>query len=144
MNEDPGRQAAIDDEHLKLLSIGYMIAAALTACFSLLGIFYAVMGGAIGYAVSHSVAVQSQTTQGGPPPAVIGWIFAVIGFGIFALMVTMAILKFLVARCLKRRTSRTFCMVIAAISCLEVPYGTVLGAFTFIVLGRQSVVRMFR
>jgi hypothetical protein len=142
MNEDPGRQATIDDEHLKLLSIGYMIAAALTACFSLLGIFYAFMGWAIGYAVSHSA--QAESAQPGPPPEFIGWIFGAIGIAIFIFMATMAVLKFMAGRYLRQHTSRTFIMVVAAISCLEVPYGTVLGAFTFIVLGRQSVMRLFR
>jgi len=34
-------------------------------------------------------------------------------------------------------------MVMAGISCLEVPYGTVLGALSFVVLGRESVVQLF-
>ena len=34
-------------------------------------------------------------------------------------------------------------MVIAGISCLFVPYGTILGVFTFIVLQRSSVEKLF-
>jgi hypothetical protein len=34
-------------------------------------------------------------------------------------------------------------MVIAGIGCLEFPYGTVLGIFSFLVLGRDSVVELF-
>jgi hypothetical protein len=34
-------------------------------------------------------------------------------------------------------------MVIAGIGCLEIPYGTVLGVFSFLVLGRDSVVPLF-
>jgi hypothetical protein len=34
-------------------------------------------------------------------------------------------------------------MVIAAIGCLEIPYGTLLGVFSFLVLGRDSVARLF-
>jgi len=34
-------------------------------------------------------------------------------------------------------------MVIAAIGCLEFPYGTALGVFSFIVLGRDSVIQLF-
>src|SRR5579864_515766 len=44
---------------------------------------------------------------------------------------------------IKQRRSRTFYLVLAAISCLEMPYGTVLGVFTFIVLGRDSIARQF-
>ena len=34
-------------------------------------------------------------------------------------------------------------MIITAIGCLEFPYGTLLGVLTFIVLGRDSVKRLF-
>jgi hypothetical protein len=34
-------------------------------------------------------------------------------------------------------------MVVAGLSCLEFPYGTALGVFTFIALSRASVVRLF-
>ena len=141
MTEDAARQAVIDDEHLKLLSIFYMVSAGLTALFSFVGLFYAAMGGFIGYALIH--APQAQTGPGGPPPEFFGWIFAVIGCGMFVFMMTMAILKFQAGRCLKRRTSRTFCLVIAALSCLEFPYGTALGVFTFMVLARPSVIEKF-
>lgn len=36
-----------------------------------------------------------------------------------------------------------FCMVMAAISCFEIPCGALLGVFTFIVLDRASVKRLF-
>jgi len=34
-------------------------------------------------------------------------------------------------------------MIVAGLGCLAVPYGTLLGVFTFVVLGRPSVVRLF-
>ena len=34
-------------------------------------------------------------------------------------------------------------MVIAAINCLHIPIGTMLGIFTFIVLGRDSVRKLY-
>jgi hypothetical protein len=39
----------------------------------------------------------------------------------------MAAAKFRVSWCIRHRRSRTFCMVIASIGCLEIPYGTLLG-----------------
>ncbi|MBW1757222.1 MAG: hypothetical protein JRJ80_13755 [Deltaproteobacteria bacterium] len=42
--DDEARQAIIDAEHLKLLRWGYFISAGLSACFSVLGLFYARMG----------------------------------------------------------------------------------------------------
>ena len=36
------------------------------------------------------------------------------------------------------------CQITAGLSCLEIPYGTVLGALTFVVLARPSVAALFR
>ena len=44
MSEELVRQAIIDEEHLKLLSLGYMISAATSAFFSLFGLMYMIMG----------------------------------------------------------------------------------------------------
>ncbi|HTS13805.1 MAG TPA: hypothetical protein VMH00_16920 [Candidatus Limnocylindrales bacterium] len=140
MPEELDRQALIDTEHLKLLSLGYMIAGGVSALFSLIGLFYAFMGLVVGATIAHVPASGNNS----PPPAFIGWIFGAIGLGIFFLLVVFAILKFRAAVCLRNRTSRVFCMVVAAISCLEFPYGTALGVLTFIVLGRDSVIRTFR
>jgi hypothetical protein len=52
---------------------------------------------------------------------------------------TMAVLDVMAARSLSTRQRRTFCMVIAALNCMNAPLGTLLGVFTFIVLGRDSV-----
>jgi hypothetical protein len=137
--ETTSARAILDEEHLRLLALGYWISGAITAFFSLIGLMYAGMGAFIGATV-RSQAIQR---SGEPPPAFVGWIFAAIGLFLFVAMLTMAILKFRVAVCLKRRQSRTFCLVVAGISCLEVPYGTALGALTFMALGRPSVMAMF-
>lgn len=44
---------------------------------------------------------------------------------------------------LKRRKRWLLCMVVAAIECLSIPVGTVLGFFTIVVLLRDSVKKMF-
>jgi hypothetical protein len=46
-------------------------------------------------------------------------------------------------RFLRRRTHRTFCLAVAAVSCLFTPFGTVLGVFTLIVLSREGVRQAF-
>ena len=56
---------------------------------------------------------------------------------------TVVILLLVAAARLRRRTSRTFCMVVAGISCLFMPIGTVLGVFTIIVLARPTVKALF-
>lgn len=140
MTDPFDRQTIIDDEHLKLLSLGYIVSAALTAFFGLFGLFYMAMGTFIAATVSH---MPQTIPNNQPPPAFIGWIFGAIGLLLFLFMEILAGLKFRAAYCLKARKGRTFCMVIGALCCLGVPYGTVLGAFTFIVLGRDSVQARF-
>jgi hypothetical protein len=134
-------QAIIDGEHLKLLSIGYMISAGFNAFFMLFGLFYVFMGVVASEMIRLSPATNAHPGQ--PPPAFFGWIFAGIGLALFAIGLTFAILKFRAASNLKHRRSRIFCMVVAGLTCLEFPYGTALGVFTFIALGRESVVRLF-
>ena len=141
MPEEVLRQAIIDDEHLKLLSLGYMISAGVAAFFSLFGLLYLVMGVVMRISFSHMPDTSSKAAEG--PPAFIGWILGGIGLAIFLSMVALAALKFRAGLCIKNRKSRTFCMVIAALGCLEIPYGTLLGVFSFLVLGRDSVARLF-
>lgn len=140
MPEVTDHQSIVDEEHLKLLSLGYIISAGVAAFFSLFSLFYIFMGIIMSIALSHA-PVSAKTGQ--PPPAFVGWILA--GFGVLLLLFSagMAFARFWAARCVKRRKSRTFCMVIAAIGCLEIPYGTALGVLGFIVLGRASVIKQF-
>ena len=141
MLADHERQAIIDNEHLKLLSIGYMVSAGMTAFFSLFGLMYAFMG--IFMFATISKMPDTSPGQNGPPPEFIGWLFGTLGFLFFAFGIAFAALNLHVAFCLKKRKSRTLCNVIAAISCLWIPYGTLLGVFSFLVLGRPSVIAQF-
>ncbi len=135
----PPRLVDRDAEHLRLLSITYYVLAgikALLGCFPLIHV-------AIGiFVVAAGDSLADGSTQG-PPPAILGWIFIAIG-GIFTVVGwTAAILMFLCARRLARRRSHLFCMVVAGLSCLFFPFGTVAGVFTFVVLTRPSVRELF-
>jgi hypothetical protein len=141
MTEEIDRRSIVDEEHLKLLSLGYMVSGGFAACFSLFGLMYVLMGVMMGMAFSHMPETSGKVSE--QPPAFIGWIFAGVGLAIFVGLMAMAAVKFRAAWCVKHRKSRTFCMVIAAIGCLEIPYGILLGVFSFLVLGRDSVARLF-
>jgi hypothetical protein len=132
------RQEIIDGEHLKILSICYYIYAGFNALFSLFGLFYALMGLMIGSAISR---MPEQPNQ--PPPAFFAVIFGVFGLGMFVFLIVLGLLKFMVAGRLRRRRSRVFCMIVAGVSCVGIPFGTVMGVFTLIVLSRPSVKRLF-
>jgi|SRR5271170_338142 len=141
MSEQDYRQTIIDEEHLKLLAIGYRVAGGMAALFALFGLFYISMGAIVAVSFSKIPAASVQPNQ--QPPAFLPWIIVGIGLAIFLAAATIAAMRFWTAVCLKRRTSRTFCLVVAALSCLEFPYGTTLGVFTFIVLGRPAVIQLF-
>ncbi len=142
MPEEINRQALIDEEHLKLLSLGYVITAAMTAFFALFALIYVTVGVSVVTIIARKPLVAGNPDQA--VPAALGWIIGGIGLVVFLFVAAFAAAKFRVAFCIKKRKSRTFCMVIAAICCLGVPYGTLLGVLTFMVLGRVSVVRMFQ
>lgn len=135
MNPDE-RQAVIDDEHLKLLSVGYLVSGGLTALFSLFGLFYAGMG-------LFMLAIALSQKSSSAPPVAAALMFGTMGLLFLALFVVMTICKFRVASCLRRRQSRTFCLIVAALTAIEFPYGTMLGVFTFLVLCRPSVEQHF-
>ena len=46
-------------------------------------------------------------------------------------------------RMMAKRRRRMFCLIVAAISCLFFPLGTLLGIFTILVLSRPSVIQQF-
>ena len=139
MSEDEIRQTIVDQEHLKLLSIGYLISACLDAFFSLLGLFYIFMGVFLSKVIARAGAANTQ----GPPPEFVAWIFGVLGVAILLIMMASFVLKVLVYQRLRQRRSRIFCMVVAGLTCIWIPFGTLLGVLTFLVLARSSVIRLF-
>ena len=138
MSKEDIRQSIIDEEHLKLLSLGYMVSAGVTAFFSFFGFIYVFIGIVMSKAIPQTAAKASEQ-----PPAFLGLVFVCIGLAIFIFMISLAVAKFFAALCIKRRKSRMFCMIVAGISCLGIPYGTLLGVLSFIVLGRPSVAGLF-
>jgi hypothetical protein len=110
----------------------------LAALFSFFPLLYSVIGGFLIYAAQH----PSTNTQE-PPPAFLGWLFIVLGAVLFLAGVTIAICILMAGRCLSRRKSYSFALVIACIECLFVPFGTILGVFTIVVLSRESVKASF-
>ena len=132
-------QAILDEEHLRLLSVGYWISTGVRAFAALFGLLYLFVGVVMGVAFSNLPTKMGNE----PPPGLFMAIFGGIGFGVLVFMTGWALLNAKAARSIKARRSRTFCMVIAGLNCLNIPWGTALGVATFMVLGRASVVALF-
>lgn len=128
-------ESAVDTtaHDLKLLSVGYYVQGGIAAVYSLLvGLYFCFLG----FAFSNS------PNSGNVPPNV-AHVFAVL-FGAVVLMgVGFAVLQFLAAYWITRHRARSYLFVVAALNCIGVPYGTVLGIFTFMVLQRPAAKQLF-
>ncbi len=126
--------------HLKLLSIFHYVVGGLTALFSLFPIIHVALG--IGM-VTGALPMNDANGMPDQDGRMAGWIFIAIGAVIIFCGVTLGAFIAYAGRCLAQRRRHTLCMVVAAISCLCMPLGTVLGVFTLIVLLRPSVKAAF-
>ena len=127
-----------DREHLRLLAIFHYVVAGLAALFSFFPLLYSVVGGFMLYAAHHPGSNNQEL-----PPAILGWIFIVLGALFFLASLAMAICILVAGRSLARQRRYWFAFVAACIECLFVPFGTILGVFTVIVLSRESVKTLF-
>ncbi len=140
----PDANPARDAEHLKLLGIFHYVYAGIQVFVGLLLLIYVAMGLAVVRGMFPWSSGSSAAHPSAVPPAWIGWVFIVFGAVFCAWFQTMAVMNVLSARFLGRRRHRVFLLVIAALDCLWVPFGTVLGVFDFLVLSRDSVRRLFQ
>ena len=128
-----------DKEHLRLLAIFHYVVAGLAALFSFFPLLYTTVGTIFIFAARHGTAKPGEEL----PPEFLGWIFAVLGALLFLIGIAMAICILIAGRSLALRKRYSFAFVMACIECLFIPFGTILGVFTIVVLSRESVKRLF-
>jgi hypothetical protein len=134
---DSDLQRMKDQEHLRLLVIGHTVYAGWSA---LLGLFWLIyVGFGVLFLAVPTFAPPSHGAAAGPSAQLFGIFFIVIGGIAFLFAETLAFLNFLAARSISRRQRRTLCTVVAALDCLSLPLGTVLGVLSLVVLTRASV-----
>jgi hypothetical protein len=131
------RQRVLDEEHLRLLSIAHYIAAVFNAFGALMGFGYGMFFSAMMRSFPNST---SSGFSGGFDP---GLLFGLFG-GLFGVaMLLGAAAEYWVGRNLARREGHTYCVVVSALGCLSVPYGTILGVASLMVLERATVRALF-
>lgn len=127
-----------DQEHLRLLKLGYYILAgigAFTALFSLLFIGMGVLF------ASGAVPVKEGSSD---DPRLVGLIFLGMGVAFLLLCLAGTLLVYYTGRSLAEHRRWTFCIVVAVLCCLQFPWGTVIGVCTIIVLNRPGVKSSFQ
>jgi uncharacterized membrane protein len=126
-----------DEEHLRLLSIFHYVVAGLAALFALFPIIHLVIG------LIFIFAEPRFERHGEAPADAIGWIFVIFSSVIILTGWVFATFVLINGRFLAKRKNHMFCLVMAGIECIFMPFGTVLGVFTILVLMRESVKKLF-
>lgn len=125
--------------HLEMISIFHYALAGLIFLKGLTKIFF------MGIGIIAAAGVLSERPQGmGIALFVLFLIFLAIPLLLLSLACAMAILVLLAGRYISTRKHLGYCQIIAAIECLCVPLGTILGIFTFMQLTKPEVKETFK
>lgn len=138
----PIQHAGKDRDHLRILAIFYFILGGLSMLGVLFAIFYLALG--ILFLVSGDTMFANDPNP--PPPEVamiMGWMFVGIAVLTMVLCGLIGGLQLYTGMSLLKQRRHTLCLVIAALTCLSVPLGTILGIFTFVVINRPSAKALF-
>jgi hypothetical protein len=125
---------AQEEQHLHLLSIFHYVVGGLTAFLACFPLIHLTIG---------LVMVFGGFSGNQAPPAFVGWLFIVLGGGFFLIGQSLAICIIIAGRFLAQRERHLFVFVVACCECVFMPFGTVLGVFTIILLSRESVKAAF-
>ena len=121
-------------QYIDFLAACHYFGAALAFIFGLVPMFHVVFG--IGMFAS---AFTNPDPAAGLMTSFMGFFFLLIGGMIILSFWAYGYGMIKAAQYLKQRERYVFCMVMAAVSCIFVPIGTVLGIFTIIVLIQDDV-----
>jgi len=126
-----------DEQYLQLLSIFHYVIGGIAGLFASIPLIHLTIG--IFFLIVGSSSATDETVVFLP----IGIIFILIASVIILFGWSFAICMIMAGRSLARRRRYTFCLIMAGISCLFVPLGTILGVFTIITLNKPSVKQIF-
>ena len=126
-----------DADHLRLLSIFHYVVAGIVGLFSLFPLIHIAVG------IGILTGAFDDAKRGGPPPAFVGWLLVLLPLIFIIAGLTLAICIALAGRKIGRRTGHLYCLVVAGLESMLMPFGTVLGILTILVLLRPSVKMLF-
>ena len=123
-----------EEQNLDLLAIFHYILGALTGLFACIPIIHLVIG---------IVLLTGNYNGGDVTPRSIALIFIILAAIIILVGWIFAIMIIIAGRRLKERRAYNYCLVVAFMECLIVPFGTVLGVFSIITLTKETVKELF-
>jgi hypothetical protein len=126
-----------DADHLRLLSVFHYVVGGLMAFFACIPVIHLVFGFLMVFSPQFFGPTKEQ------PPALVGWFIIIFSAAFILIGWVLAALTGWAGYCLQRRRHYTFCFVMACVTCVFMPFGTVLGVFTLIVLLRPAVKALF-
>jgi hypothetical protein len=126
-----------NENHLRLIEIFHYVVGGIAALFSMIPILHLVMG------LVLIISPESMNGKGDGPPEALGWFFVVFSSTFIAMGLVFACCVVAAGRCIRKRKRHLFCLIMAGVECMLMPFGTVLGVFTIIVLAREEVKRLF-
>lgn len=127
-----------ENKHIDLLSLFHYILSGFVALFSCLPFIHVLIGLTM---ITGGFTDHNPTAE--QPPEFFGWIFVIIGSICILTGWAIAIGMLIAGIKLKQRSARLFCLVIAGVECMFMPFGSVLGIFTLLTLTRESVKQAF-
>ena len=139
---------------MNFLAIGFYVRGGLMLLFGCFMILYVCFFLAMSFIpesswnqpASHPVSTPANSTlapqpaKSGAPPIAMFRVMAGIMGGVVVLVWSAGALTLYCGTCIKKRKHRILVYVMAALNCLFIPYGTLLGVFTFIVLGSPEAI----
>jgi hypothetical protein len=131
-------QARRDAEHLKLLSIFHFILAAL----GLFGIAFLALHLVLMSAIFTNPEMWKNSKNGPPPEILFKLMLGGYAFGVVVIL-TGGFLNLLSGLFIRKRRHRMFSIISGGLNCLHVPFGTLLGVFTILILSRDSVRKIY-
>jgi hypothetical protein len=160
---DSAELSIVARERLRILAIGFYIRGGVILAFSCFFLFYVAMLLAFSFIPESawnnhppappriaSLPLVSPTptpaphSNPGAPSVMVFRIMAGVMGGMMLLGWVIGGLTAYAGRCIQKRKHRVLIYVMAALNCLFIPYGTLLGVFSFIVLGSPGAIEEFK
>jgi hypothetical protein len=122
------------NEQVRILAIFHYVVGGMQALFGCFGFIHLFIG------VSFILNPDAwHTSPSDAPPQWFGIVFALVGGGVILLGWVLGFLTILSGRFISRRVHRTFSIVMGAVNCAMIPFGTVLGVFDIILLTKDEL-----